>query len=146
MHLRKDHNSAAQQFLAFDIGTKRTGVAVGSTLLCSAQPLRSIVATGDARFTPIASLISQWQPTALVVGVPRHPDGAMHAMTAHAQRFARQLHGRFGLVVHEVDERYSSAEAQSRGAGDLDAESACVILEQFFDQNARQQQPQKDTL
>jgi putative holliday junction resolvase len=111
---------------------------VGSTITHSAQPLRSIVAAGDARFAPIAALIKEWQPQALVVGVPRHPDGAPHTMTAHAQRFARQLHGRFGLQVHEVDERYSSVEAQSRGAGDVDAESACVILEQFFEQMQRQ--------
>ncbi len=132
--MRADHTGAAQQYLAFDMGTKRTGVAVGSTITRSAQPLRSIVAVGDARFVPIAALIKEWQPHALVVGMPRHPDGAAHAMTALAQRFARQLHGRFGLEVHEVDERYSSAEAQARGADDLDAESACVILEQFFGQ------------
>jgi putative holliday junction resolvase len=53
-------------------------------------------------------------------------------MTQRAQRFARQLHGRFGLPVHEVDERYSSVEAASRGAKDLDAEAAAIILEQFF--------------
>jgi putative Holliday junction resolvase len=128
-------SSAAQQFLAFDIGTKRTGVAVGSTITRSAQPLKSIVAAGDARFAPIAALIKEWQPSALVVGVPCHPDGAAHTMTAHAQRFARQLHGRFGLMVHEVDERYSSVEAQSRGAQDIDSESACVILEQFLKDN-----------
>jgi RNase H-fold protein (predicted Holliday junction resolvase) len=45
---------------------------------------------------------------------PVHPDGAPHDNTRRAQRFARQLHGRFGLPVHEVDERYSTTEAAGR--------------------------------
>lgn len=121
-----------QSFLAFDFGTQRTGVAVGNRLTCSAQALKTVCAEGDARFAPIAALIKEWQPDALVVGVPRHPDGKAHAMTERAQRFARQLAGRFKLPVHEVDERYSSVEAASQGAKDLDAESARIILEQFL--------------
>lgn len=121
-----------QSFLAFDFGTQRTGVAVGNRLTRTAQPVKTISAEGDARFAPIAALIKEWQPDALVVGVPRHPDGTAHDMTQRAQRFARQLQGRFNLPVHEVDERYSSVEAASQGAKDLDAESARIILEQFL--------------
>jgi putative holliday junction resolvase len=121
-----------QSFLAFDFGTQRTGVAIGNRLTRSAQALKTVKAEGDARFAPIATIIHEWQPDALVVGVPRHPDGTPHDMTQRAQRFARQLHGRFGLPVHEVDERYSSVEAASQGARDLDAESARIILEQFL--------------
>ncbi len=125
--------SALQQsFLAFDFGTRRTGVAVGNRLTRSAQALKTIAAEGDARFAPIAAVIKEWQPDALVVGVPRHTDGNDHDMTQRAQRFARQLAGRFNLPVHEVDERYSSVEAAAQGAKDLDAESARIILEQFL--------------
>ena len=125
--------SAAQQsFLAFDFGTRRTGVAIGNRLTRTAEPVKTISAEGDARFAPIAAIIKEWQPDALVVGVPRHPDGNAHEMTQRAQRFARQLGGRFNLPVHEVDERYSSVEAAARGAKDLDAESARIILEQFL--------------
>jgi len=97
-----------QSFLAFDYGLKRVGVASGNTLLRQAQPLRTIAAEGDARFTQIAALIAEWRPDALVVGVPFHPDGAEHDNTLRARRFARQLQGRFKLPVHEVDERYST--------------------------------------
>jgi putative holliday junction resolvase len=69
---------------------------------------------------------------ALVVGVPFHPDGAPHENTGRAQRFARQLRGRFGLAVYEVDERYSTTQALSEGAADADAAAACVILDQFL--------------
>ena len=121
-----------QSFLAFDFGLKRTGVAVGTRMLRTATPQGTIRAEGDARFAPIAQRIAEWQPDALVVGVPFHPDGAPHENTARAQKFARQLRGRFGLQVFEVDERYSTTEALAAGAADADAASACIILEQFL--------------
>ena len=128
LHATTPHRS----FLAFDFGTLRVGVATGNTLTRSAQPLRTVAATGDARFDAIAKLIAEWQPDALVVGIPFHPDGAAHDNTARARRFARQLHGRFGLTVHEVDERYTTTEAHAMGAADVDAASAAIILEQFL--------------
>ncbi len=120
-------------FLAFDVSLRRVGMAVGNTLLRQATPLASItVEGGDARFAAIAAQVSAWQPDALVVGVPVHPDGAPHDNTRRAQRFARQLHGRFRLPVHEVDERYTTTEARAAGAADLDAAAAGLILEQFL--------------
>ena len=123
---------ALHSFLAFDYGTKRVGVASGNTLTHTATPMCSIAAEGDARFAAIAVLIKEWRPDALVVGVPFHPDGAAHDNTARARRFARQLHGRFHLAVHEVDERYSTTEAHAQGATDADAASAAIILEQYL--------------
>lgn len=121
-----------QTLLAFDFGLERTGVAAGNTLTRGAQPLRTITAEGDARFAPIARLITEWQPAALVVGIPTHPDGAPHDNTRRAQRFARQLQGRFGLPVHEVDERWSTTAALEAGAKDADAAAAAILLEQYF--------------
>jgi len=121
-----------QTFLALDFGLKRTGVAVGNRMLRQAQPRPTIRAEGDARFDKIAALLKEWQPDALVVGVPFHPDGAPHENTVRAQKFARQLRGRFGLPVYEVDERYSTTEALANGAKDADAGAACIILEQFL--------------
>ena len=121
-----------QQLLAFDFGSKRTGVASGNLITRSATPQPTIAAEGDARFVQIAQRIRDWTPQALVVGVPYHPDGAPHENTVRAQKFARQLRGRFGLPVFEVDERYSTTEALASGAKDADAASACIILEQFL--------------
>ena len=121
-----------RSFLAFDFGTHRVGVASGNTLLRQAQGLKTIAAEGDARFDAIARLIAEWQPDALVVGVPFHPDGAEHDNTRRARRFARQLHGRFRLPVHEVDERYTTTEALAAGARDADAAAAALILEQHL--------------
>lgn len=119
-------------FLAIDFGLKRTGVAVGNRLMRSAQSVGTVRAEGDARFALIEKHIKEWQPDALVIGVPYHPDGAAHENTARAKKFGRQLHGRFALPVFEVDERYSTTEALASGATDADAASACIILEQFL--------------
>lgn len=123
-------------YLAFDFGIKRVGVASGNSWMRQAQALRTIAAEGDARFAQIGKLIDEWRPDALVVGVPFHPDGAEHENTQRARRFARQLQGRFRLPVHEVDERYSTTEAQAGGARDLDAQSAAIILQQYFNETS----------
>ncbi len=122
-----------QTFLAFDVGRKRTGVASGNRLLASATPQRTIRAdSNEARLHEAQARVREWQPDALVVGVPFHPDGASHENTAMAQKFARQLRACVPLPVYEVDERYSTTEALADGAPDPDAGAACVILEQFL--------------
>jgi putative Holliday junction resolvase len=119
-------------FLAIDFGLKRTGLAVGNRLMRSAQSVGTVHAQGDARFTLLEKHLKEWQPDAIVIGVPYHPDGAAHENTARAKKFGRQLHGRFSVPVFEVDERYSTTEALASGARDADAASACIILEQFL--------------
>ncbi|MEO8839325.1 MAG: Holliday junction resolvase RuvX [Herbaspirillum sp.] len=122
-----------ETILAFDFGLKRIGVAVGNSLLQQAQPLTIIgAATNDAKFSAIATLISNWQPSRCVVGLPLHPDGAEHEMTQRCRRFAQQLHGRFGQPVTLVDERYSSAVLPHKRGQRIDAEAAAIILQQYF--------------
>jgi putative Holliday junction resolvase len=129
--------------LAFDFGTRRIGLAVGNSISGSSQALAPITADqDDVRFTLIATQIKEWAPDQLVVGLPCHPDGTEHAMTAKARRFGNQLHGRFGLPIAWVDERYTSAvlendsefkKSQSnKKDGGIDSASARLILEQYF--------------
>ena len=121
--------------MAFDYGTRRIGVAVGNTLTRLGQPIKTIAeASGDAVFKVIEGLLKEWQPNRLVVGLPCHPDGAEHAMSAKARRFGNLLQGRFQLPVEWVDERYSSVvlEVNPDMRDNLDAESAALILEQYF--------------
>lgn len=121
--------------MAFDYGTRRIGVAIGNTLSKSGQALKTIEGSSeDMRFRAIEQLLKEWQPNQLVVGLPCHPDGAEHEMSARARRFGNQLLGRFGLPVEWVDERYSSVvlESDSKMRDNLDAESAALILEQYF--------------
>ena len=68
-----------QSFLAFDFGEKRTGVASGTRLTGTATPMQTIhTALIDARFLAIEKILAEWQPDALIVGIPTHPDGAAH--------------------------------------------------------------------
>ena len=79
--------------MSFDFGLKRIGVAVGNLLIKQAQPLTIIdAATNAAKFAAIGTLIDEWQPSSVVVGLPLHPDGAEHEMSVRCRRFANQLH------------------------------------------------------
>jgi putative Holliday junction resolvase len=133
--------------LAFDFGTKRIGVAVGEMLIGQAHALTHIAGEESGpRFAAIAGLIDEWKPQRLVVGLPLSVDGTPHDLTRRAERFARQLEGRFGLPVSLVDERYTSVEAEStlRAAGaqralrekKVDAAAAQLILQQYFHEHA----------
>jgi len=121
--------------LAFDYGTRRVGVAVGNTETKASQALKTISATNaDGLFREVESLLKEWQPDQIVVGLPTHPDGAEHEMTARAKRFGNQVNGRFNLPVAWVDERYTSVvlEGDPQMHDNLDAHSAALILEQYF--------------
>ena len=137
--------NSAQTLLAFDFGVRRIGVALGNTLTDSARALEVFDSVPtDQRFAHIAALIAAWQPDRLVVGRPLDEDGTPTETTRRAERFANQLRGRFGLPVDQVDERFSSREAQAiiadqrqsrqarRGPIEDDAIAAAVILEQFL--------------
>jgi len=121
--------------MAFDYGTRRIGVAVGNTEIKVSQALKTIAATNaEILFQELENLIKEWQPDQIVVGLPTHPDGSEHEMTAKSKRFGNQLHGRFNLPVSWVDERYTSAvlEGDPQMHDNLDAHSAALILEQYF--------------
>ena len=143
----KARGITAATVLAFDFGLQRIGVAVGEAELCIAHPLPGVAAhTQPGRLTAIERLVAEWQPSLLVVGRPLGEDGAPHEMTRRAERFARQLNGRFRLPVEMVDERYSSTEVESRMRAaygkrkaanlargkTLDSHAAQIILEQYF--------------
>jgi putative holliday junction resolvase len=116
--------------LAFDFGEKRIGVAVGNTITKTAEALKIIQEKNqDEKFKAIESLIEEWQPQLLVVGLPTHPDGAEHEMTLKAKRFGNQLYGRFQKEVVWVDERYTSVSVQDGN----DALAAQLILQQYLD-------------
>jgi putative Holliday junction resolvase len=127
---------AIDTVLAFDFGLKRIGVAIGNTMICQAKPLSVITATAnEPKFAAIDSLIREWGANRIVVGLPSHPDGTEHEMSARCRRFANQVHGRFNLPVELVDERYSSAVISARRGEVIDDRAAAIILQQYFDAN-----------
>lgn len=119
----------SKTILAFDFGEKRIGVAVGNTITKTSEPLKIIQEKNqDDKFQAIEQLILDWQPQILVVGLPKHPDGAEHEMTQKAKRFGNQLKGRFQKDVIWVDERYTSVSVEDGN----DALAAQLILQQYL--------------
>lgn len=130
--------------LAFDYGTRRIGVAVGNTITRTARALATVAdATEDARMTAVGALVREWQPDVLVVGLPVHADGAPHAMTGRARRFADDLRQRFHADVRFADERHTSELARAALAGQgregraqRDEVAAQIILQAWLDDDA----------
>jgi len=131
--------------LAFDFGIKRIGVAVGNSIAHTTRPLVTLHGEqNEIRFAAIAALINEWQPAALVVGLPCNDDGTPHEMTRLCRRFANRLKGRFNLPTILVDERYTSASASAqltemgvRGIRQkpmIDQVAAQHILQAYFDE------------
>ena len=130
--------------LAFDLGEKRIGVAIGETSLGIAHPLATIPGEQrQARIDAIAALIAEWTPVLLVVGLPLHMDGSEHEMTRRCRNFARSLEGRFRIPARLVDERLTSRIAAgnlheagvpgSRHKASIDQVAAQLILQSHFD-------------
>ncbi|UDG83251.1 Holliday junction resolvase RuvX [Candidatus Vallotia lariciata] len=131
-------NTSEATLLAFDYGHKRIGIAIGNTITYCARALITVENRNrEYRFSAVKKLIDVWQPMWLVVGLPIYPDGTSHNLTQQAKNFGNQLNGRFNLPVTLVDERYSSVEAKATGARAhiLDAVAACIILQQYFDED-----------
>ena len=129
-----------QTFLGFDFGTRRIGAAVGQGVTRTATALCTLHAVNDGPdWIGISALVEEWQPTALVVGLPRHADGSDSAITRSVRAFAQQLEGRYRLPVHLMDERLSSQAAASlqqsalQDKAGLDAQAARIILQDWLD-------------
>ena len=125
--------------LGFDFGTKKIGVAVGQTITGTATPLTTLRNRGQKPdWGAIESLVREWQPEAAVLGLPHNMDDTEESWTDQIRRFARQIHGRFGLKVHLIDERLTTIEARHRLGPDarnpdaVDAMAAKLILETWL--------------
>lgn len=142
--LERSYPEITGTVLAFDFGEKRIGIAVGETMLKVAHPLTTIEAEENSvKFAHIASIIEEWRPSLLIVGLPAYMDGEPHTLTQLSKKFAQRLEGRFNLPVQMIDERLSSAEAAQnldtlgiKGIKQkemLDAVAAQIILQSYFD-------------
>lgn len=141
----KQDNIGKRTILAFDFGTKSIGSAIGQEVTGTASPHKAFKANdGIPNWDQIEASIKEWQPDLVVVGLPLDLDGKpLESVTPRAKKFANRLHGRFGLPVELHDERLSTREARadlfSQGGykalskGNVDCQSAVVILESWFE-------------
>jgi putative Holliday junction resolvase len=125
--------------LGFDYGPAKIGIAVGQTLTATATPLETLRAVQQRPdWDGITRLLEEWEPEALVVGIPYNMDDSEAEIAGRAHRFARQLEGRYHLPIHLVDERLTSLAAKEelgrrpKRVEELDAIAAKLILETFL--------------
>lgn len=133
-----------ETIMGVDFGTGSIGFAIGQTITGTASPIGAIKAKdGTPDWQQVEKLLKEWQPNLIVVGLPLNMDGTEQEMTQRAKKFANRLHGRFGVQVTTQDERLSTADAKARlfdsggyrnlKKGKVDAQSAVVILESYFE-------------
>lgn len=123
--------------LGFDFGLRRIGVAIGQTITQTASP-EAIVNSKDGKpdWEHISKLFTQWQPSAIVVGLPMRLDGSEQALTQPARKFGQRLSGRYQRPVFFIEEQLSSIEAENRGLKQqhIDDHAAQILLENWLQQ------------
>ncbi|MCL7462187.1 Holliday junction resolvase RuvX [Pseudomonas sp. NW5] len=138
--------STPRLLLGFDYGTRQIGVAVGQAITGQARELCVLKAqNGVPDWSQIERLVNEWQPDAIVVGLPLNMDGTPSEMSARAEKFARRLHGRFNRPVFTHDERLTTFEAKGLRLNEgqrggyrerpVDALAAALLLEGWLQQH-----------
>jgi len=130
--------------LGIDFGTKSIGVATGQMITATAQPLSAIKANdGIPNWKTVESVIKEWNPDLIIIGLPLNMDGTEQPITQRAKKFGNRLMGRFGVKIAFQDERLTTASAKEfifdRGGfkalekGKVDSVSAALILESWME-------------
>jgi len=138
-----ENDSKLKTVIAFDFGTKSIGVAIGQSITGTASPLKAIRARdGIPNWDEFATLISQWQPSALLVGWPLNMDGTEQPITLSVKRFVGRLKHKYQLPVFLHDERLSTVDAKAKlfelggykklSKEKIDSVSACLIYESWL--------------
>ena len=142
------------RWMALDHGTKRIGVAFCDELEILASPFDVFDNTGDPALRRLVRLAREEGAKGLLLGLPRHKDGAESATAPLARAFGEALAAGTGLPLRFVDEHLTSAEAErllaARGVkrserkARLDAAAAAVILEGFLAERRAARIPASD--
>lgn len=139
----KISNENENRLLAFDYGSRKIGVAFGNLLIREAHPITIIKYYNTKQlFSKVSDIITQWEPDLLIVGLPLYSNGTYSSFTKKTKYFGSKLYNYFNLPIIWVDERFSSVEAKNQininniyYKRNIDAQSACIILKQYFNEN-----------
>jgi putative Holliday junction resolvase len=125
------------RYLALDVGDRTIGLAVGDEAFGLARPLRTIRRRAVAAdLDDLRQIVAKEDVGALVIGLPLDTRGLIGHQATRVRTFAESARS-LGLPIELVDERFTTAEAIRRGAEDLDAGAAVVLLEDFFSERRR---------
>jgi putative Holliday junction resolvase len=133
---------APQRLLGVDYGRVRIGIATCDELGISTRPLGFVPRASDAQAAAIvAELARRERVTGVVIGLPLHANGDAGGNVRWVRDFLKELAKVCTLPVHEVDERYSSSEAEEAlkeegkwpaTKGQVDAKSAAILLRRWL--------------
>ena len=125
------------RYLALDVGDRRIGVAVGDDAHGLVRPLRTVSRRSVVKdLAELKRVARDEKVDALVIGLPLTLRGEEGHQAERVRRFATAAE-ELGLPVQLYDERHTSTEAELRGAKDIDAGAATILLEDFLAQRAR---------
>lgn len=128
-----------KSFICLDVGEKRIGVALADSVVRIAIPYTTIEVDGE-EVRAIAELYVKESAHAIVVGYPRNQQGEATAQTDYVVDFATQLE-EFSPIIFQ-DESLTSVQAEQRLSrrrggytkGDIDAEAAAIILQDYLEE------------
>ncbi|NKB89860.1 MAG: Holliday junction resolvase RuvX [Acidobacteria bacterium] len=133
------------RYLALDIGTKRTGLAVSDATGLIARPYDVITGAGDVDqlVARLREVVETEEVEAVVLGLPRRLGGEEGPEATRVRAIAGQIAGAFPVPVSLWDERLSTVEATERlieagvrrkaRKGMVDKVAAALILQSFLD-------------
>lgn len=135
--------------MGLDFGDKRIGVAVSDEMGWTAQGIKHIQRKNlDYDLSEIENILSEYgNIDTIVVGMPYNMDGSEGERVRLTRVFIAQLKNKFNLPVVEIDERWSSKEAENllisadvsrkKRKGSVDQIAASLILQTYLDQNKK---------
>ena len=129
------------KILALDVGEKRIGVARADSTTRIAVPVGYINVDGS-EWQEIARIARSQGSVFFVIGLPRSNEGNETKQSVYVRNFARTLTEKIPEArIRFQDESLTSVEAESRlkqrqkryEKGDIDAEAAAIILQDFLE-------------
>jgi putative Holliday junction resolvase len=137
---------SVKTYLGFDVGTKRTGIAIANSLTNKASGIETVRShkDGSTNWRQIDQIINKHPPDIIVVGVPYDENNKQQEMIFIARSFGRKIKDRFDIEVVFVDEHLSSSEAKNQlkwhyahknaDRSEVDIRSAQLILQTWLNE------------
>jgi putative holliday junction resolvase len=132
--------NANARIVAFDIGTKRIGVATANVVARLASPLTTLDAGSEDIVSDIVRLLAEQTACEVVVGLPRNMSGEDTEQTTYTRDFVAKLKKATELPIYWQDEAVTSrlsedtlkAKGKPYERGAIDALAATYILEDYL--------------
>lgn len=135
------------RLIGLDVGSKTVGVAVSDLLGWTAQGVEIIPIdeeTETFNLERMADLVSQYQPSGFVLGLPKNMNNTSGPRVAAAEHYGSLLKETFGLPVDYQDERLTTVEAERMLVEEADTSrkkrkkvidklAAALILQNYLD-------------